>query len=476
MALPVEVYTELAEKYGVSLRGNGNSGMASGLRILENADAVPDDGFLYAENPTPGFLNAVMEEEHILEQWLMRMDFALKSGTTSQELIDISEGVLKMPILVADPSMKRVAATRGMRTDDVFFNEVAQLGYPTPETYDDMGKAQYYDHRFYTGDIVRLQTQATPPLDVALRAMRTDGRLMATAFMLFEGTSWSESRAKLFSLLTERLASCLRNNQEQTDRRSRQYEFLLRELLDGKKLTEDEVKARLSYTGYPNQGACYGVVFLPDTQETGKLSYICRVLEGVFRMSRPLVYEGLAFTTLPARDGARSESLEELHRFCAKTGCSCGVSARMERLTELRNGFLQARDALNTGKRLCREGTWFSMSEDNVAERKVFYHETFAPYRVILTFGEREDISTLCCRKLRILQEYDAKNGTDNMLVLYHYLTSHLNYTETARKLFMHRNSIIYRISRICEIMGLESITWEEEVSLRFSYMTLDMM
>ena len=475
MALPIEVYTELAERYGVRLHGRADNGMALGLRVLENA-AAPEDGYLYAEAPTPGFLNAAMDMERMLEQWLMRMDFALENGTSPQELVDISEGVLDQPILVADPSMKRLAATRSIQTADVFFNEVAQLGYPTPETYDEMGKAQYYDHRFYTGDIVRLQTQAEPPLDVALQAMRTGGRLMATALMLFQRKPWSEGQVKLFSMLTRRLARCLQSGQARVNMRSRQYEFLLRDLLDGKKLSEDEVQARLSYTDYPHQGACYGVVFAPDTPSAGKLSYICRVLEGVFRMSRPLVYEGLAFTTLPARDGGKSESLEELRRFCAETGCTCGISARMERLSELHNGFLQARDALSTGKRLCREGTWFSLSAGDAPERRVFYHEIFAPYRVILAFGEKGDISSLCCRGLRLLREYDAQNGTDNMLVLYHYLTSHMSYTEAARRLFMHRNSIIYRINRICEIMGMESISHEEEVALRFSYMTLDMM
>lgn len=53
------------------------------------------------------------------------------------------------------------------------------------------------------------------------------------------------------------------------------------------------------------------------------------------------------------------------------------------------------------------------------------------------------------------LQEYDQNNGTDLFDTLKIYLQTERNYAEAARKLFIHRNSMLYRMQRIREFTHL---------------------
>lgn len=57
---------------------------------------------------------------------------------------------------------------------------------------------------------------------------------------------------------------------------------------------------------------------------------------------------------------------------------------------------------------------------------------------------------------LLILKEYDRKNHTDLLNTLEVYLTCERNYVRTAERLFIHRNSLLYRLKRIEELTDID--------------------
>jgi len=61
-----------------------------------------------------------------------------------------------------------------------------------------------------------------------------------------------------------------------------------------------------------------------------------------------------------------------------------------------------------------------------------------------------------CHPALQILREYDQTNKTELYLTLRTYLEYNKNLRATAEALFLHRNSLTYRINRINELTGLD--------------------
>jgi DNA-binding PucR family transcriptional regulator len=59
-------------------------------------------------------------------------------------------------------------------------------------------------------------------------------------------------------------------------------------------------------------------------------------------------------------------------------------------------------------------------------------------------------------RALDKLSENDSKRGTNNFELLYAYLINERKASETAQIMHMHRNNVIYRIGKICEMTGLD--------------------
>lgn len=54
------------------------------------------------------------------------------------------------------------------------------------------------------------------------------------------------------------------------------------------------------------------------------------------------------------------------------------------------------------------------------------------------------------------LQRYDAARGTDLMLTLRRFLDEGGNIAATSERLFLHRNSVTYRLGRMEELTGLD--------------------
>lgn len=56
---------------------------------------------------------------------------------------------------------------------------------------------------------------------------------------------------------------------------------------------------------------------------------------------------------------------------------------------------------------------------------------------------------------LKDLKEYDSKNGTDYCLTLKSFIQNSCNVNDTANDLFIHRNTVNYRIKRIQELLNI---------------------
>jgi len=74
---------------------------------------------------------------------------------------------------------------------------------------------------------------------------------------------------------------------------------------------------------------------------------------------------------------------------------------------------------------------------------------------------------------IRLLQEYDAQNHTELEKTLRVYLQSERNYADTARALNVHRNSLLYRVERICDLTKVNLDDSDTRLHLLLSFAVL---
>lgn len=97
---------------------------------------------------------------------------------------------------------------------------------------------------------------------------------------------------------------------------------------------------------------------------------------------------------------------------------------------------------------------------------QVFTYEEIEMYHLLIGASENVDIDKFVEKKIGKLCQYDKENGTDYLKTFYYYLSSGGSLVETAKQLFIHRNSVKYRIDRIREIDDIDIENFRE----RFVY------
>ena len=89
---------------------------------------------------------------------------------------------------------------------------------------------------------------------------------------------------------------------------------------------------------------------------------------------------------------------------------------------------------------------------------------------VIDSFAGKPGSDVFCSPKLRTLLEYDRKNGTELAYSLYMYLVCERNSIAASNLMFIHRNTLIYRLKKIDALISIDYEKYEERQYLILSY------
>lgn len=102
----------------------------------------------------------------------------------------------------------------------------------------------------------------------------------------------------------------------------------------------------------------------------------------------------------------------------------------------------------------------------NPKNKKVLSASSMGIYKYMFNSGNQAEILDYCNEKLRTLEEYDHANGTFLQDTLLAYYMNGFSVGKTAEALFIHRNSLQYRINKIEELLGMELDDYMEYLNL----------
>lgn len=128
--------------------------------------------------------------------------------------------------------------------------------------------------------------------------------------------------------------------------------------------------------------------------------------------------------------------LPALEKFCHRHCLSLGIGRSYKTLMEVSLSYKEAKKALLLASSLKKSGT-------------VHHYEDLAVYDLLVNIKKGYRIHP----GLQKLVEYDKNNGTDYIKTLSTYLRNYKNLSRTADELVLHRNTILYRLKKIEEIL-----------------------
>lgn len=111
-------------------------------------------------------------------------------------------------------------------------------------------------------------------------------------------------------------------------------------------------------------------------------------------------------------------------------------------LSELKYNYLQARIALNIGRR-SKPYKW------------IYYFDDIAPFYLVECCTKELPSNLVCSKYILVLINHDKEHDTDYYNTLKIYLKNNLNAVKSSNDLFIHRSTFLYRIQKIKELINI---------------------
>lgn len=164
------------------------------------------------------------------------------------------------------------------------------------------------------------------------------------------------------------------------------------------------------------------------------LNSVKNAVKDGFHASYPFFYKDGLITFIH-----KDHDIEKLISICENFSLKAVISVKANSLYEMKNEY----------KILEKEMEYFSAKQKSFA----VYEENFAVFSVLSSLTKTNAFKDPDIQKI---YEYDIKNHTDLCLTLYLYLTNNRSRLKTGKKLFIHPNTVSYRLSKIEEELEVD--------------------
>lgn len=139
-----------------------------------------------------------------------------------------------------------------------------------------------------------------------------------------------------------------------------------------------------------------------------------------------------------------------------KITINAGIGREVEDIMELSEGFYQAVQALEIGKQL--NGT-----------SSITRYDDLGAYRILITGKNNPELRKFSEELLSGLQKNDQVHNTELLSTLDAILSCNFNLKEAAKKLFIHYNTIRYRVNKIEEIAKVDINSTVDRLNLQLA-------
>lgn len=149
------------------------------------------------------------------------------------------------------------------------------------------------------------------------------------------------------------------------------------------------------------------------------------------------------------------QNLDELPRFQGNIRSTCILGSVCSNPADFSKSYQQA-------KNLIPKKDYIPHSRN----KKVISASVLGLYKFMFNSGNQAEILEYCTEKLRPIENYDSANGTDLVETCWAYYLNGFSVSATADDMFIHRNSLQYRLKKIEELMNFPLDDYTEFLDL----------
>lgn len=104
-----------------------------------------------------------------------------------------------------------------------------------------------------------------------------------------------------------------------------------------------------------------------------------------------------------------------------------------------------------------------------ILSEPVLYYDELETYKLLLLVSDKKEMKDYEQKYLGAVLEYDESNNTDYLQFIKLFLENGANVQQLANSMFVHRNTIHYKMNKIKEIAGINLGNLDDLLKLKLS-------
>lgn len=400
--------------------------------------------------PLLSLYNCVSEHLHRFHEWEAGLQEIVYTNGGLQRLLEKAYSELHTTILLVNAGYKHIASVYDPDVFDATANELRANGY---QSFDSIQSIQHERTAVWSQDQNHVEYLSGISGNYTMVSMiRYNNNLVARLCVIVNGPERNSYYADLLEILSRFVAEYMFSHQGADYAGNAAFGLLAADLIEFRLTDPEELQQRLKQIKLATRRYYHVMIISFDNASQVMIpwNYIISQLEHIFPFSNITTYKGQILLIIRKMKRGSRLSFDEssLLKLLESYGGYACVSNSSEFLTSLPPIYYQTKDALRLG-----------MAMD--PETRIYYYEEYSIFQIIELAAEAaghnlgsQNLVHLCNNELIALVLYDKKNGTNLVTVLQSYLLHERNTSETAKALYIHRNTMLYKIHKIEEIIG----------------------
>ena len=439
---------------------------------LMEAGARADINLFVFSLPIVSLYNKVQHELSRYLGWTRDLNDIIFSDKGIQKLAEKGYEMIGFPVMILNTGFKLLGGCISDAFNDSMLLELTKNGFLS---YDSVCTL--------VSEEAKLTNPFAPKIEyisdrtgnrTIVRRIYYNGNLIARVIVTLLGPAGDDYYSQLATDLAEYVQHYFLNTKTSQYMASTETGTLISDLIEFRLTDPEELEHRLKLIPSMVVDKYYHTLVMSFEERAKAIpwNYVVSQIEQVFPDSCITVYRDDIIVLVKKfhRNGPLTYDREKLMDILRFYDAYIAIGNYSKFLTSLRPIYIQTKAAIRLGKVFRSD-----------PEERIFNYEEYSVYHAIDLCADAAhngyhngNLIYLCHPSLIVIERYDKKYGTNLKETLYVYLMNDCNTVKAAKVMYVHRNTMYYKINKIEELIGQKLDNGMFKERMLFSFYVLE--